>query len=81
MTASSDLRALIVATARVEDKLNVFAAGAADREARLRQLESYDMGSHGRRIAALERWRWLVTGMAGSLGAGAGSLVTLLLKH
>ena len=79
MPADEALQTLAVTLARVESKLDNITAAGADREVRLRILESHDTASHGRRIAALERWRWTVTGAAAAAGAGVGTITTALL--
>jgi hypothetical protein len=83
-TASGDPSALFERLIRIETKLDVSNANAADHEGRLRALElTTPTGGHQDheiRIRRVERSVWLIAGAAAAGGGIVGQLIAPLLN-
>lgn len=74
---------------RLEVKVDSLLARDDDHEARLRALEqkavppheqhAEKLADHETRLRGLERWRWLMTGIAAAGGGAIGAAATTLL--
>ena len=88
MTSAMEPEAVQLLT-RLEVKVDSLLARDDDHEARLRVLEQRaippheqhekQLADHESRLRGLERWRWLITGIAAAGGGAVGAAATTLI--